>query len=102
MIHVSERARQDYLKRVRPTTHPGVVIHNGVEVQRYAAPPDEETRRSLLRELKIDSGRPVLLNVARLHREKGHSDLRTALNRSVRDIRDLCWCWPGRGGRAMR
>lgn len=78
VIHVSERARQDYLKRVRPTTHPGVVIHNGVEVQRYAAPPDEETRRSLLRELKIDSGRPVLLNVARLHREKGHSDLLTA------------------------
>jgi len=80
VIHVSERARQDYLQRVRPTTHPGVVIHNGVEVQRYAAPPDEVTRRSLLRELKIDGRRPVLLNVARLHREKGHSDLLAAFD----------------------
>jgi glycosyltransferase involved in cell wall biosynthesis len=78
VIHVSERARKDYLERVRPATHPGVVIHNGVETEHYADPPDDAARREILRELKIDGRRPVLLNVARLHREKGHSDLLAA------------------------
>ena len=78
VIHVSERARDDYLERVRPVTHPGVVIYNGVEVERYAAPPAESTRRALLDDLRIDGRSPVLLNVARLHREKGHGDLLAA------------------------
>ena len=78
VIHVSERARQDYLERVRPATHPGVVIYNGVEVERYEAPLDETTRQRILSDLKIDGSGPVLLNVARLHREKGHADLLAA------------------------
>ena len=80
VIHVSERAREDYLERVRPVKHSGVVIHNGVEAEHYAGPPDEATRRAVLRDLRIDGRRPVLLNVARLHREKGHSDLLAAFD----------------------
>jgi glycosyltransferase involved in cell wall biosynthesis len=79
VVHVSERALRDYEQRVGPAASRGVVIYNGVDVGRFAAPPDERRSRELREELGLDDDHLVLLNVARLHRDKAHEDLLEAL-----------------------
>jgi glycosyltransferase involved in cell wall biosynthesis len=75
MIHVSESVHRDYLETVRPDNPESVILYNGVDVEAFAAPPGKETLRALSASLGIDGRVPVLLNVARLHRNKRHEDL---------------------------
>lgn len=78
VIHVSQRARTDYLERVRPTRHSSVVIYNGVDIGHFSTSPGEERLEALGRELQVEGRRPVLLSAARLNRHKAHGDLLTA------------------------
>lgn len=75
VIHVSEQAYRDYLERVRPAEDRGIVLYNGVDVARFGARPSGERLHDLERELETEGRRPLLLNVARLHRDKAHGVL---------------------------
>ncbi len=78
VIHVSESAREDYDRRVGPGRARGVVLYNGVDVARFAAPLSGPRRSELARELGIEGACPVLLKAARFHRAKAHEDLLAA------------------------
>jgi len=80
-IHVSQSVQRDYVERVEPLKKNGVVIHNGIDVARFATSPGERRLDELRRELGIESRRPVLLKVARLQRVKAHRDLLRAFAR---------------------
>ncbi len=80
-IHVSRSVYDDYLDKVRPHKRDGVILYNGVDVQRFAATPDPAVRARLTQELGLAGRRPVLIHVARLHRQKSHDVLLDAFVR---------------------
>ena len=80
-IHVSRSVYDDYLDKVRPHKRDGVILYNGVEVQRFAAAPDPAVRARLTEELGLQGRGPVLIHVARLHRQKSHDVLLDAFVR---------------------
>ncbi len=84
VIHVSEQAQRDYVERVGAQSHGGVVIYNGVDIAFFAQRQSVEELSGLARELGIEGRHPVLLNVARLHRDKAHEILLEAF-RHVRE-----------------
>jgi glycosyltransferase involved in cell wall biosynthesis len=80
-IHVSRSVYDDYLDKVRPHKSNGVILYNGVDVQRFAAAPDPAVRGRLETELGLHGSHPVLIHVARLHRQKSHDVLLEAFAR---------------------
>jgi glycosyltransferase involved in cell wall biosynthesis len=80
-VHVSQSVQRDYVERVDPIKKNGVVIHNGIDVARFAASPGARRLDELRRELKLEGRRPVFLKVARLQRVKAHRDLLRAFAR---------------------
>lgn len=80
VIHVSEQAQRDYVERVGLDSH-GIVIYNGVDIPFFSQRRSAEELLGLARELGIEGRRPVLLNVARLHRDKAHEILLEAFRR---------------------
>jgi alpha-maltose-1-phosphate synthase len=75
VIAVSSAMREDVL-RVYPALDPSAVhvIHNGIDTDVWypAGPPD---RGSVLAELGVDPGRPMVAFVGRITRQKGVADL---------------------------
>ena len=70
-LHVSACVHRDYLDQVNPLVDNGVVIYNGVDIERFATRPDASARDAKLRELGLDPERgPRVLSVGRLHRNK--------------------------------
>ena len=68
-VCVSESARSQYLRRVRARPDHVRVIHNGIDIDRFAeARPREETRR----ELGFTEDERVIVSLGRLRRQKGH------------------------------
>jgi glycosyltransferase involved in cell wall biosynthesis len=81
VIHVSRRAHEDYLERVRPPSDNGVVIYNGIDTDFFAEPRGEQRLRELALELGVAERKPVLLNVARMHRDKNQALLLEAFRK---------------------
>jgi glycosyltransferase involved in cell wall biosynthesis len=80
-IHVSHRVQEDYLEKVDPDKRDSVIIYNGVDVERFGAPPDQESQRRLSETLDLHGRSPILIHVARLHRQKAHENLLQAFTR---------------------
>jgi glycosyltransferase involved in cell wall biosynthesis len=74
-VHVSRSVHQDYLRRIEPEVDNSVVIYNGVDVESFSRAREPEHLEKLRSSLGIQGKGPVLLNVARLHRQKAHEDL---------------------------
>ena len=83
-IHVSRKVHEDYLHRVEPLLDNGVVIYNGVDIERFRRTPRRsEASERLRRKWGLDSASAIVLCVARLHRNKDHGLLIRAL-KSIR------------------
>jgi len=74
-VYVSEAVRRDHLVGLAVDGGRSEVIRNGIDVDRFAAPPPPARLAALRRELRLDGAGPVILNVARLQRIKGPDDL---------------------------
>jgi len=99
VIHVSQRAHEDYLERVRPSSDNGVVIHNGIDTGFFAQPRGEERLRELALELGVAERGPVLLNVARMHRDKNQAVLLEAFREVLERYPAATLLLVGRGRR---
>jgi glycosyltransferase involved in cell wall biosynthesis len=71
-LHVSRSVYEDYLRSVQPEKTDGVVLYNGVDVERFARRPEDDVLRRLTAELNLEGCGPLLIQVARLHRQKSH------------------------------
>lgn len=80
-IHVSRSVFDDYLDKVRPQKRDGIILYNGVDVQHFSKAPDPVVRAGLVQELGLEGRHPILIHVARLHRQKSHDVLLDAFVR---------------------
>jgi len=80
-IHVSRAVYDDYLETVQPRKRDGVVLYNGVDVERFARPPEPGRRAALEEELELEGRGPILIHVGRMHPQKAHDDLLRAFDR---------------------
>ncbi|HTL48437.1 MAG TPA: glycosyltransferase [Verrucomicrobiae bacterium] len=71
MIYVSDKVRDFYVRRVNGAAAKAVVLHNGIDVPRFAAAGNRETMR---RSLGVAPETQVLGIVGRLSPEKAHED----------------------------
>ena len=93
VITVSEGSRQTFLARGYPAEQ-FVCIHNGIEL-----PPERplgEARR-LRAELGLCASAPLLLTVARMTSQKGHSTLLQAAPKVLAHYPQACLAWVGDG-----
>ncbi len=86
IIAVSAAMRQDIL-RSYPAVDPARVhvVHNGVDLQRWAAPPAEASEE-IARRHGVDPGRPTVIFVGRITRQKGLAYLIEAAHQLPADV----------------
>jgi len=93
IITVSEGARRTFLERGYPAAQ-FICIHNGVEL-----PPERPLGEAarVRQELGVRPGAPLLLTVARMTWQKGHSTLLAAAHKVVARYPQACLAWVGDG-----
>lgn len=89
-IAVSDGVRRKFLEELNVPRQAIDVVYNGIEP---AGAVNEEAVRALREELRGGSQAPVVLNVARLHPQKGHP----VLLRAVRDVPEAIFVIAGTG-----
>ena len=87
VIAVSAGMRADIL-RSYPTVAPEDVhvVHNGIDVEAWAPPTDEDHTRSVWRRFGVDADRPAVVFVGRITRQKGLPYLLRAARQLPADV----------------
>ncbi|HCF95764.1 MAG TPA: hypothetical protein DEW46_11930 [Verrucomicrobia bacterium] len=95
MITVSQAVAEDYQAQCRVGTDRIRVIPNGIDLDRFSTPetPRAETRRALA----IPEEAPVLITVASLTAQKGHTVMLQAIEQLVDTFPNLIWVIVGGG-----
>jgi glycosyltransferase involved in cell wall biosynthesis len=74
-----------------------VTIHNGINVERFSIDLSPEAKRNLRQELGLESDSLIILTVARLHAQKGHTYLIEAIPHIVRAFPQARFLFVGDG-----
>jgi glycosyltransferase involved in cell wall biosynthesis len=98
-VYVSEAVRRAHLTTLAMEGERAFVIRNGIDVERFARRPSPARLQALRRELQLEAGGPILLNVARLQRVKAPEDLLAAFAQVRRRVPGAVLVMAGGGRR---